>query len=77
MSLKLHVGVVPTTRHGYSYMQELHSSPYQRQLIAEINEPFKPAIVVMDGIDVFVDGGSATGKKQRETSSLPQPTGSP
>jgi uncharacterized protein (DUF362 family) len=65
MSLKLHVGVVPTTRHGYSYMQELHSSPYQRQLIAEINEPFKPAIVVMDGIDVFVDGGPATGKKAK------------
>jgi uncharacterized protein (DUF362 family) len=65
MSLKLHVGVVPTTRHGYSYMQELHSSPYQRGLIAEINEPFKPAIVVMDGIDAFVDGGPATGRKAK------------
>lgn len=65
MSLKVHVGVVPTTRHGYSYMQELHSSPHQRQLIAEINEPFKPAIVVMDGIDAFVDGGPATGKRAK------------
>ena len=31
MSLKNHVGVVPTTRHGYTYMSELHSSPDQRK----------------------------------------------
>jgi uncharacterized protein (DUF362 family) len=34
-------------------------------LIAEINEPFKPALVVLDGIDAFVDGGPATGKKAK------------
>jgi uncharacterized protein (DUF362 family) len=62
LSLKLHVGVVPTSRHGYEYMQELHSSPYQRKMIAEINEPFKPALVILDGIDAFVDGGPVTGK---------------
>jgi uncharacterized protein (DUF362 family) len=62
MSLKLHVGVVPTGRHGYDYMRELHSSPHQRKMIAEINEPFKPALVILDGIDVFVDGGPMTGK---------------
>ena len=61
LSLKLHVGVVPTTRHGYSYMQELHSSPHQRKLIAEINQPFSPDLVVLDGVDAFVDGGPATG----------------
>lgn len=65
MSLKLHVGVVPTTRHGYGYMGELHSSPHQRKLIAEINAPFKPALVVLDGIDAFVDGGPATGKRAK------------
>ncbi len=65
MSLKLHVGVVPTTRHGYSYMKELHGSPHQRRMIAEINEPFKPALVVLDGIDTFVDGGPMTGKEAR------------
>jgi len=62
MSLKNHVGVVPTTRHGYDYMRELHSSPHQRKLIAEINAPFKPDLIVLDGIDAFVDGGPATGK---------------
>jgi uncharacterized protein (DUF362 family) len=65
MSLKLHVGVVPTSRHGYTYMQELHGSPHQRKLIAEINEPFKPALVVLDGIDAFVDGGPMTGKRAK------------
>jgi len=65
MSLKNHVGVVPTTRHGYSYMSELHSSPHQRKLIAEINVPFTPDLVVLDGIDAFVDGGPANGKRTK------------
>lgn len=65
MSLKLHVGVVPTTRHGYEYMRELHSSPHQRKLIAEINEPFTPALVVLDGVDAFVDGGPSEGKRAK------------
>lgn len=62
LSLKLHVGVVPTSRHGFDYMKELHASPQQRKLIAEINQAFKPALVVMDGVEVFVDGGPMTGK---------------
>jgi uncharacterized protein (DUF362 family) len=63
LSLKNHVGVVPTTRHGFNYMSELHSSPHQRRLIAEINAPFKPDLVVLDGIEAFVDGGPANGKR--------------
>jgi uncharacterized protein (DUF362 family) len=63
LSLKNHVGVVPTTRHGFNYMRELHSSPHQRRLIAEINAPFKPDLVVLDGIEAFVDGGPATGQR--------------
>jgi uncharacterized protein (DUF362 family) len=43
-------------------MRELHSSPHQRKLIAEINAPFKPDLIVLDGLDAFVDGGPATGK---------------
>ena len=62
MSLKLHVGVVPTTRHGFEYMRELHTSPHQRKLIAELNQPFTPHLIVLDGVDAFVDGGPATGK---------------
>ena len=65
LSLKLHVGVVPTERHGYSYMHELHTSPHQRKMIAEINQPFNPQLVVMDGVEAFVDEGPATGKLAR------------
>jgi uncharacterized protein (DUF362 family) len=65
LSLKLHVGVVPTVRHGFSYMRELHGSPHQREMIAEINAPFQPHLVVMDGIEAFVDGGPATGQQVR------------
>jgi uncharacterized protein (DUF362 family) len=63
MSLKLHVGVVPTSRNGYDYMRQLHSSPHQRKMIAEINEPFQPHLIILDGIEAFVDGGPATGKR--------------
>jgi uncharacterized protein (DUF362 family) len=65
LSLKLHVGVVPTVRHGFEYMRELHSSPHQRKMIAEINEPFKPHLVILDGVEAFVDGGPATGKRAK------------
>jgi uncharacterized protein (DUF362 family) len=65
MSLKLHVGVVPTSRHGFEYMRELHGSNYQQEMIAEINAPFKPDLIVLDGIEAFVDGGPMTGKRAR------------
>ncbi|MFZ0932233.1 MAG: DUF362 domain-containing protein [Syntrophobacteraceae bacterium] len=65
MSLKLHVGVVPTSRHGFNYMSELHGSPHQRKMIAEINAPFQPKLVVLDGIDAFIDGGPVSGKRAR------------
>ena len=65
MSLKLHVGVVPTRRHGYDYMGELHRSPNQRKMIAEINAPFQPDLIVLDGIDAFVDGGPVNGKRAK------------
>lgn len=65
LSLKLHVGVVPTFRHGYQYMGELHQSPFQEEMIAEINQPFSTDIIVLDGIDAFTDGGPATGKRAK------------
>ncbi|MFX0016686.1 MAG: DUF362 domain-containing protein [Promethearchaeota archaeon] len=59
-SLKLAVGLVP--RQGYEYMRELHSSPSQRKLIAEINQAYSPTLIVLDGVDAFVEGGPASGK---------------
>jgi uncharacterized protein (DUF362 family) len=32
-------------------------------MIAEINQPFKPALVILDGMEAFVDGGPMTGKR--------------
>jgi uncharacterized protein (DUF362 family) len=61
MSLKNSVGLVPLS--GYSYMRELHSSPYQRQMIAEINTAYSPDLVVMDGVEAFVDGGPDRGTR--------------
>ncbi|MFW9855517.1 MAG: DUF362 domain-containing protein [Candidatus Thorarchaeota archaeon] len=59
LSLKLAVGLVP--RHGYSYMKELHSSPRQRSMIAEINQVFNSTLVIMDGMKAFIDGGPERG----------------
>ena len=46
-------------------MGELHESPHQRKMIAEINEPFRPEFIVLDGIDAFVDGGPMNGKRAK------------
>jgi uncharacterized protein (DUF362 family) len=61
LSLKNTVGLVPLA--GYPYMGELHSSPYQRQMIAEINTAYSPDLVVLDGVEAFVDGGPDRGTK--------------
>jgi uncharacterized protein (DUF362 family) len=61
LSLKNSVGLVPLK--GYPYMEELHSSPYQRQMIAEINTAYSPDLVVLDGVEAFVGGGPDHGTK--------------
>ena len=61
LSLKLSVGMVP--RVGHDFMKQLHSSPHQRQMIAEINTAYSPKLIVLDGVEAFTDGGPATGKK--------------
>jgi len=58
MSLKLAVGATPK-----KLMRDLHSSDHQRRMIAEINTAFSPKFIVMDGLEVFVDGGPSTGRK--------------
>jgi uncharacterized protein (DUF362 family) len=57
MSLKLAVGVT-----NKSIRMQMHQSPDIRRMIAEINQTFTPSIIVMDGVDIFVDGGPMTGK---------------
>ena len=64
LSLKNSVGLVAKKVPGgmYDYMWELHGSPFQRQMIAEINSHYNLDFVVMDGIKAFVTGGPEKGK---------------
>ena len=48
---------------NYNYMKELHSSPYQREMIAEINTVYEPTFVLMDATKAFVTGGPASGEE--------------
>jgi uncharacterized protein (DUF362 family) len=61
MSLKNSVGMVAGK--GYPYMQELHTSPHMRQMIAEINTAYTPDLVVLDGVEAFTQGGPAQGTR--------------
>jgi uncharacterized protein (DUF362 family) len=57
LSLKLAVGVT-----NKSVRMQMHQSPDIRRMIAEIHHAFTPQLIVMDGVDIFVDGGPMTGK---------------
>ncbi|HSB72441.1 MAG TPA: DUF362 domain-containing protein [Candidatus Methylomirabilis sp.] len=63
LSLKNSVGMVAkySPRDRYNYMGELHGSSAQRQMIAEINQLYRPAMIVMDGLQAFTDGGPESG----------------
>ena len=59
MSLKLTTGCVHRRN-----MAELHTSVInQRKMIAEMNYPYKPALIVMDGVEAFCTGGPMTGER--------------
>ena len=64
MALKNSVGFAAKyAGNGHNYMHELHNSPYQREMIAEINTAYSPGLIVMDGVEAFVRGGPAQGEK--------------
>lgn len=61
MSLKLAVGITHKRN-----MTELHTSfMSMRKMIAEINQAYSPALIVLDAIEGFVDKGPARGPKKR------------
>jgi uncharacterized protein (DUF362 family) len=64
LSLKNSVGMVSKRLPGgiYNYMAELHMSPYQRQMIAEINKYYNVDLVIMDAIKAFISKGPETGE---------------
>jgi len=59
MSLKLTTGMVHSRN-----MTELHTSVInQRVMIAEMNWPYRPTLVIMDGVEAFYKGGPMTGPR--------------
>ncbi len=59
MSLKLSVGVTPR-----GLMRQLHgNTEHMRRMIAEIKLAYTPKLVVLDGVECFVDGGPMQGKQ--------------
>lgn len=65
LSLKNSVGLVAKWVPGgnYNYMGELHSSPHQRLMIAEVNAAYRPDLILLDGVEAFVDGGPDRGTR--------------
>jgi len=64
LSLKNSIGLVAKRVPGlaYDFMMELHASPHQRTMIAEVNSFYKVDLVIMDAIKAFVSGGPEHGK---------------
>ena len=61
MSLKLSVGITHKKN-----MRELHKSFFSmRKMIAEINQVYTPSLILLDGIEAFVDGGPMKGTKKK------------
>jgi uncharacterized protein (DUF362 family) len=54
-SIGMVAGVVPGENHDY--MEQLHAANFMRRMIADVNMAYNPDLVVIDGIDAFVDGG--------------------
>ena len=64
MSLKNSVGLVAARPEGSAcdFMRELHTSPFQRHMIAEINKFYRTDLVLMDAARGFVSAGPEKGK---------------
>ena len=64
MSLKNSVGLIAKRVPGvnYDFMGELHSSPNQRKMIAEINKFYSTDLVILDATEGFSTGGPDAGK---------------
>ncbi|MGD1857823.1 MAG: DUF362 domain-containing protein [Leptolyngbyaceae cyanobacterium] len=65
LSLKNTIGMVAryVPGDGHDYMRELHRSANQRLMIAEVNRSYRPALIVIDGVDAFVGGGPEQGQR--------------
>ena len=65
LSLKNMVGAVAEKDpgDGYNYMAELHASPHQRRMVAEINGFLPCGVAIMDATEGFSTGGPERGNR--------------
>jgi uncharacterized protein (DUF362 family) len=63
LSLKNSVGLIAERVPGeaHDYMRELHNSPHQRLMIAEINTSYPVDLVIMDALKAFINQGPERG----------------
>ena len=64
LSLKNSVGIIAKKLPNglYNYMAELHVSPYQRLMIAEINQHYNVDMIIMDALTAFITKGPEQGE---------------
>jgi len=60
MSMKLSVGLTPKP-----IRRTMHRSPDMRRMIAELNQGYRPQLIIMDGVEAFTDGGPSRGQLAR------------
>jgi uncharacterized protein (DUF362 family) len=63
-SLKNSIGLIAkySQKTAVNYMKELHASPYQCLMIAEVNKIYTPELVIMDAVQSFISGGPESGE---------------
>lgn len=63
-SLKNSIGLIAkhSQKTSNNYMKELHSSPHQCSMIAEVNQIYAPDLIIMDAVQCFVSGGPESGE---------------
>ena len=64
-ALKNSIGLIAkhsTVKTQQNYMEELHASPHQCQMIAEVNRIYEPQLIIMDAVQTFIDGGPESGQ---------------
>jgi len=64
-SLKNSIGFIAkyAAQDGRNYMKDLHNSHRQGAMIADVNQIYAPALIVMDAVQTFIDGGPEKGEK--------------
>lgn len=63
MALKNNVGLAARTLPDdpYNYMNELHDSPHQRRMIAELNTAVNHDLILLDAVEAFYEEGPEAG----------------